>query len=119
METVNKIINEAKNKLIEIITAAVPNDTGRQLTFNEGECTHEAFSEDKKYTEHFKRAYLYEETGEIVLEYSDHIRSESRIPGKGEWYADSIEESFSLDELVEVATAIEYGKYHIEDKKED
>ena len=104
----DRAIKAARWSLIRIIDSYVP--AGRNLTFRD--CTHEQYSDERTFVEHFKRLYRspeYEDT--ILLEYSDHVDS-VRKPLDSEWSTTRLED-FSFDELAEVVSALERGEYDV------
>ena len=114
--TKDAVLAFAKKGFAGIISARVPKDGTKQLTFAEGAVTHEQYAGEDAFTEYFKRVYASPTTGEVILEYSDHVTGDE-VPADDLWHADILDEAFTLDELCEVAAAIERGEYVIEDFK--
>lgn len=110
----NAAVKAAQRSLIAIIERYVPEE-GKQLVLND--VTHEQYTASNVYIEHFTRLYRQDTGGDtdipsdIVVEYSDHI-PESRKPNPKKLSGDYID-SFTLDELVEIANALEFGRFTV------
>ena len=106
-----EIITMAKEMLIERINVVVPALNVRHQVTLKG-CSHANFVKETVYAEHFKRIYRHADFTLPIVEYTDHLMPKATI-SKATLHADPLD-SFTLDELAQIATAIDKHSYKVE-----
>lgn len=106
-----EIITMAKEMLIERINVVVPALNVRHQVTLKG-CSHTNFVKETSYTEHFKRIYHDKDFPLPVVEYTDHLKPKAAI-SRATLHTDPLN-SFTLDELAQLATTIDKHSYKVE-----
>lgn len=106
-----EIITMAKEMLIERINVVVPALNVLHRVTLKG-CTHANFVKETVYTKHFKRIYRHRDFPLPVVEYTDHLPANAAV-NKATLHADPLD-NFTLDELAQIATAIDKHSYKVE-----
>lgn len=106
-----EIVTMAKEMLIEHINIVVPAQYVQHQVTLKG-CSHTNFVKETSYTEHFKRIYRHKDFPLPVVEYTDHLQPKATI-SRATLHTDPLD-SFTLDELAQIATAIDRHSYKVE-----